>query len=47
MRAMDAMIGGERAPVCDRGDVSKGSTFVMKSAGVRVLILEIDPICAQ
>jgi len=46
MRATDVMIGGKRALVCGYGDVGKGSAFALKGAGARVLITEIDPICA-
>jgi len=46
MRATDVMIGGKRALVCGYGDVGKGSAFAMRGAGARVLITEIDPICA-
>jgi len=46
MRATDVMIGGKRALVCGYGDVGKGSAFAMRGAGARVLVTEIDPICA-
>merc|ERR1711957_126814 len=46
MRATDVMIGGTRALVCGYGDVGKGSAFALKGCGARVLITEIDPICA-
>merc|ERR1712176_809500 len=46
MRATDVMIGGKRALVCGYGDVGKGSAFAMRGAGGRVIIAEIDPICA-
>merc|ERR1719484_413500 len=46
MRATDVMIGGKRALVCGYGDVGKGSAFAMRGSGARVLIAEIDPICA-
>merc|ERR1712061_394248 len=46
MRATDVMIGGKRALVCGYGDVGKGSAFAMRGAGSRVMITEIDPICA-
>merc|ERR1712023_170092 len=46
MRATDVMIGGKRAPICGYGDVGKGCAFAMRGAGARVLITEIDPICA-
>merc|ERR1712167_534438 len=46
MRATDVMIGGKRVLVCGYGDVGKGSAFAMRGAGARVIISEIDPICA-
>merc|ERR1712054_269440 len=46
MRATDVMIGGKRVLVCGHGDVGKGSAFAMRGSGARVLITEIDPICA-
>jgi len=46
MRATDVMIGGKRALVCGYGDVGKGCAFALRGAGARVLITEIDPICA-
>jgi len=46
MRATDVMIGGKRALVCGYGDVGKGCAFAMRGGGARVLITEIDPICA-
>merc|ERR1711870_115034 len=46
MRATDVMIGGKRALVCGYGDVGKGCAFAMRGAGSRVMITEIDPICA-
>ena len=46
MRATDVMIGGKRVLICGYGDVGKGSAFAMRGAGARVLIAEIDPICA-
>merc|ERR1712078_793308 len=46
MRATDVMIGGKRALICGYGDVGKGSAFALRGAGARVLITEIDPICA-
>merc|ERR1711948_105537 len=42
----DVMIGGKRALICGYGDVGKGCAFAMRGAGARVLITEIDPICA-
>merc|ERR1712036_204245 len=46
MRATDVMIGGKRVLVCGYGDAGKGSAFAMRGSGARVLIAEIDPICA-
>merc|ERR1711943_148368 len=46
MRATDVMIGGKRSLICGYGDVGKGCAFAMRGAGARVLITEIDPICA-
>merc|ERR1739848_722050 len=46
MRATDVMIGGKHALVCGYGDVGKGCAFALRGAGARVLIAEIDPICA-
>merc|ERR1711933_288822 len=46
MRATDVMIGGKRALICGYGDVGKGCAYAMRGAGARVLITEIDPICA-
>merc|ERR1711964_132778 len=42
----DVMMGGKRALVCGYGDVGKGSAFALRGCGARVLIAEIDPICA-
>merc|ERR1712084_37588 len=46
MRATDVMIGGKRALVCGYGDVGKGWAFALRGGGARVLVTEIDPICA-
>merc|ERR1712154_206482 len=46
IRATDVMIGGKRSLVCGYGDVGKGSAFALRGAGSRVMIAEIDPICA-
>merc|ERR1712044_103940 len=46
MRATDVMIGGKRALVCGYGDVGKGCAYALRGAGARVLVTEIDPICA-
>mmetsp|Transcript_12324 Transcript_12324/g.14747 ORF Transcript_12324/g.14747 Transcript_12324/m.14747 type:complete len:489 (+) Transcript_12324:71-1537(+) len=46
MRATDVMIAGKTAWVGGFGDVGKGSAMAMAAAGARVIISEIDPICA-
>jgi len=46
MRATDVMIGGKRVLICGFGDVGKGSASSMRGQGARVMITEIDPICA-
>merc|ERR1712066_902032 len=46
MRATDVMIGGKRAAVMGYGDVGKGCAFALRGCGARVIITEIDPICA-
>ncbi|PIP41778.1 MAG: adenosylhomocysteinase [Desulfobacterales bacterium CG23_combo_of_CG06-09_8_20_14_all_51_8] len=45
-RATDIMLSGKVAVVCGYGDVGKGCAASMKGFGARVLITEIDPICA-
>ena len=45
-RATDVMISGKMAVVCGYGDVGKGCAQALKSQGARVIITEIDPICA-
>jgi adenosylhomocysteinase len=45
-RATDVMMAGKVAIVCGYGDVGKGSAASLKGAGARVLVTEIDPICA-
>lgn len=45
-RATDVMIAGKVVVVAGYGDVGKGSAHSMRSLGARVLITEIDPICA-
>ncbi|KAA0136031.1 adenosylhomocysteinase [Gimesia chilikensis] len=45
-RATDIMIAGKVVVVCGYGDVGKGCADAMKGLGARVLITEIDPICA-
>jgi adenosylhomocysteinase len=46
MRASDVMIGGKMVVICGYGDVGKGCAQSMKGQGARVVITEIDPICA-
>merc|ERR1712117_385744 len=46
MRVTDVMIGGKRALVCGYGDVGKGCAYALRGCGARVLVTEIDPICA-
>jgi adenosylhomocysteinase len=46
MRATDVMIAGKIAFVCGYGDVGKGCAQALKAAGARVMIGEVDPICA-
>ncbi|MCK6509404.1 adenosylhomocysteinase [Myxococcota bacterium] len=45
-RAMDVMLAGKVVMVCGYGDVGKGCAHSMRQYGARVLISEIDPICA-
>lgn len=45
-RATDVMIGGKLAVVCGFGDVGKGCAEALRGQGARVVITEIDPICA-
>ncbi|MCW2781494.1 MAG: adenosylhomocysteinase [Marmoricola sp.] len=45
-RATDVLIGGKVAVVCGYGDVGKGCAESLKGQGARVIITEIDPICA-
>ena len=45
-RATDIMLAGKVAAVAGYGDVGKGSAESLRSAGVRVIVSEIDPICA-
>ncbi len=46
MRASDVMLAGKVAVVCGYGDVGKGSAQSLRGQGARVIITEIDPICA-
>src|SRR5438876_513168 len=45
-RATDVMLSGKVAVVCGFGDVGKGSAASLRNAGARVMVTEIDPICA-
>jgi adenosylhomocysteinase len=45
-RATDVMMAGKVAVVCGYGDVGKGSAQSLRGAGARVVVTEIDPICA-
>jgi adenosylhomocysteinase len=45
-RATDVMIGGKTAVVCGYGDVGKGCVSSLRGQGARVIVTEIDPICA-
>lgn len=46
MRATDVMLSGKVAVVCGYGDVGKGCAQSLKGQGARVIVTEIDPICA-
>lgn len=45
-RATDVMIAGKRVVICGYGNVGKGCADAFKSQGARVVVTEIDPICA-
>jgi adenosylhomocysteinase len=45
-RGTDVLIGGKVAVVCGYGDVGKGCTESLRGQGARVIVTEIDPICA-
>ncbi|MEM9146796.1 MAG: adenosylhomocysteinase [Pseudomonadota bacterium] len=45
-RGTDVMMAGKTAVVCGYGDVGKGSAASLQGAGARVIVTEIDPICA-
>jgi adenosylhomocysteinase len=45
-RATDVMLSGKTAVVCGYGDVGKGCAQALKAQGARVVVTEIDPICA-
>ena len=46
MRATDVMLAGKTAVVCGYGDVGKGCAQSLRAQGCRVIITEVDPICA-
>jgi len=46
MRATDVMLGGKVAVICGFGEVGKGSAQALRGQGARVIVTEIDPICA-
>jgi len=46
MRATDVMISGKVSVVCGYGDVGKGCAESLKGQGARVVVTEVDPICA-
>jgi len=46
MRATDVMLAGKVAVVCGYGDVGKGCAHSLRAQGSRVIVTEIDPICA-
>ncbi|MEL6318277.1 MAG: adenosylhomocysteinase, partial [Pseudomonadota bacterium] len=45
-RATDVMLAGKVAVVCGYGDVGKGSAASLRNGGARVVVTEVDPICA-
>jgi adenosylhomocysteinase len=46
MRATDVMIAGKEVVICGYGDVGKGCASSMRACGARVIVTEVDPICA-
>jgi adenosylhomocysteinase len=46
MRATDVMIAGKKVVILGYGDVGKGCASAMKACGARVVVTEVDPICA-
>lgn len=46
MRATDVMLAGKKVVICGYGEVGKGCAASMKSQGCRVVVTEVDPICA-
>jgi adenosylhomocysteinase len=45
-RGTDVMLAGKVAVVCGYGDVGKGSAASLRNGGARVVVTEVDPICA-
>ncbi|KAG1585199.1 hypothetical protein G6F46_014882 [Rhizopus delemar] len=45
-RAMDVMLAGKVAVVCGYGDVGKGCAASLRAYGARVIVTELDPLCA-
>jgi len=45
-RAVDVLIAGKMALVCGYGDVGKGCAEALQGQGARVVVAEVDPICA-
>src|SRR2546421_7174532 len=45
-RATDVMLGGKVAVVCGYGEVGKGCAQALRGQGCRVIVTEVDPICA-
>jgi len=45
-RGTDVMLAGKVALVCGYGDVGKGSAASLRQGGARVMVTEVDPICA-
>ena len=45
-RGTDVMLGGKVAVICGYGDVGKGCAAALKGQGARVMVTEVDPICA-
>jgi len=46
MRATDVMIAGKSVVICGFGDVGKGCASAMRNCGAKVIVTEVDPICA-
>lgn len=46
MRATDVMLAGKKVVICGFGDVGKGCAAAMKAQGSKVVVTEVDPICA-